>query len=121
MGQGAYTMIAFGTRAIPTRPDSIDEDDWYGWDELLKTKHLRTQYECEPYLVIPLVTNDPVVSERRKCLCMDGVAWSLSELETILKDPLEQARKQWYAAQQEAATHNRTLQDGELLLICDFD
>lgn len=35
MGQGLYTMIALGTTKVPERPDSVDEDDWWGWQDAL--------------------------------------------------------------------------------------
>jgi hypothetical protein len=132
MGQGVYQAIMFGV----LDPD-IYETDAHGYLERAAwieraidgtdEARIRTAYECEPdYLGIVLAVSDGCLADMwhaaeisdRQAVLLESVAESLG---AGLAERLEKARRIWAQLQETAKAAGKTLPDGQLLYVSDYD
>jgi hypothetical protein len=122
MGQGPYTMIAFGTNQVPEKPAGVEEDDWYGWGDLLEELGVRSHYQAQPYLAIPLAISDGWLKDHWGVpLKLEYAVLPLDQIHAFVQPHLEAAIVRWVQAMQMVADHGGTLPTGQLLLIDDSD
>ena len=134
MGQGTYQAVVFG--AID--PDIREEIDGYSEivdaidSAIIKTERrlgvrIKTPYECRTdYLGVVLAVSDESLAHSWKAASIpDRSAMPLGDLpvaiEAVVAEPMDKAREAWQAVRDAAAKAGKSLPDGRLLFVGDYD
>ncbi|MBI9080243.1 MAG: hypothetical protein JEY79_17240 [Pseudodesulfovibrio sp.] len=132
MGQGHYTMLAFGL-TNESLPDEalLSEDNDYMWGFEKETGiTVASAYECEPYFwAIPLAVNDGFLQNWWKLpdLPYDELPCSVAPRTCKIIDKempsvdMEAVRAKWSQFQDFYRKMGIEMPDGNLILIADWD
>jgi len=131
MGQGLYTMIAYGTPSPPRFTNDPDGEAYCEWTEL---RDLHVAYEAEPgYLAIALAVDDEALQhqwqlpELPDCIgpkpkprtCVPAKV--MGEVSPDFSRRVAVAEQQWLALQKELNDMGVALEDGRLLVVNDWN